>query len=56
MHPRGRKKRKVGIYGDILEKSEKKDTIFNFDLEDLTPVVYIAETLPFNELIVGNND
>ena len=46
----GYQKRKVGIYGDILEKSEKKETIFNFDLEDLTPVIYIAETLTLPEL------
>jgi lipopolysaccharide export system permease protein len=46
----GYQKRKVGIYGDILEKAEKKDTIFNFDLEDLTPVIYIAETLTLPEL------
>ena len=43
-------KRKVGIYGDIIEKVEKKDTVFNFDLEDLTPVIYIAETLTLPEL------
>jgi len=43
-------KRKVGEFGDIIESEEKKDTVFNFDLEDLTPVVYIAETLPLNEL------
>ena len=43
-------KRKVGVFGDIIESGEKKDTVFNFDLEDLTPVVYIAETLPLNEL------
>lgn len=43
-------KRKVGAFGDIIESGEKKDTIFNFDLEDLTPVVYIAETLPLTEL------
>lgn len=46
----GYQKRKVGIYGDIIEKAEKKDTIFNFDLEDLTPVIYIAETLTLPEL------
>ncbi|HBI00642.1 MAG TPA: hypothetical protein DDY18_03355, partial [Flavobacterium sp.] len=44
-------KRKVGVYGDILEKSEKKDTIFSFDLEDLTPVIYIAETLTLPDLV-----
>jgi lipopolysaccharide export system permease protein len=43
-------KRKVGAMGDIIETAERKDTVFNFDLEDLTPVVYIAETLPLNEL------
>lgn len=43
-------KRKVGAFGDIIESGEKKDTVFNFDLEDLTPVVYIAETLPLNQL------
>ena len=43
-------KRKVGILNDIIEKGEKKDTVFSFDLDDLTPVVYIAETLPLNEL------
>ncbi|HQX03733.1 MAG TPA: LptF/LptG family permease [Flavobacterium sp.] len=46
----GYQKRKVGIYGDIIEKVEKKDTVFNFDLEDLTPVIYIAETLTLPEL------
>ncbi len=44
------KKRKVGELGDILEASDKKDTIFSFDLEDLTPVVYIAETLNYTQL------
>jgi lipopolysaccharide export system permease protein len=43
-------KRKVGALNDIIENGEKKDTVFNFDLDDLTPVVYIAETLPLHEL------
>ncbi|TDP61105.1 LptF/LptG family permease [Flavobacterium dankookense] len=43
-------KRKVGEFNDVIETGEKKDTVFNFDLDDLTPVVYIAETLPLNEL------
>lgn len=43
-------KRKVGVLNDVIESGEKKDTIFTFDLDDLTPVVYIAETLPLNEL------
>ncbi len=43
-------KRKVGDTDDILEIIRKKDTIFSFDLEDLTPVEYIAETLSYNKL------
>jgi len=43
-------KRKVGAFGDILETAEKKDTVFSFDIEDLTPVVYIAETLSLGDL------
>jgi lipopolysaccharide export system permease protein len=43
-------KRKVGAFSDIIESGEKKDTIFNFDLDDLTPVYFIAETLPLKEL------
>jgi lipopolysaccharide export system permease protein len=45
------KKRKVGEFDDTFEMAEKKDTVFNFDIEDLTPVVYIAETLPYNQLV-----
>jgi lipopolysaccharide export system permease protein len=44
-------KRKVGVYGDVLERAEKKDTVFSFDLEDLTPVIYIAETLTLPDLV-----
>ena len=36
---------------EILETASKKDTIFPFDAEDLTPEEYIAETLPYPELI-----
>lgn len=43
-------KRTVGELNDKIEKAEKKDAIFKFDLEDLTPVVYIAETLNLGEL------
>lgn len=39
------KKRIVGKEGDILQSETKLDTTFSFDLEDLTPVEYIAETL-----------
>lgn len=43
-------KRKVGLLNDVIEKADKKDTIFTFELDDLTPVVYIAETLSLTEL------
>ncbi|MGL2967162.1 LptF/LptG family permease [Flavobacterium sp. XGLA_31] len=43
-------KRKIGPFGDIIQSMEKKDTVFNFELEDLTPVVYIAETLNLADL------
>ncbi|MEN0082130.1 LptF/LptG family permease [Flavobacterium lindanitolerans] len=43
-------KRKVGELDDRLETAVKKDTVFKFDLEDLTPVIYIAETLTLGEL------
>ncbi len=44
-------KRTVGSFNDKLETLPQKDTIFKFDLDDLTPVVYIAETLPVHKLI-----
>ncbi|WP_298152502.1 LptF/LptG family permease [Flavobacterium sp.] len=44
------RKRTLGLLNDKLEKSPKRDTIFNFDLEDLAPTVYVAETLSFGEL------
>jgi lipopolysaccharide export system permease protein len=43
-------KRKVGKLSDEIEIGEKKDTVFSFDLEDLTPMVYVAETLSILEL------
>ena len=43
-------KRTVGGLDDKLQKADKKDAKFNFDLEDLTPVVYIAETLNLGKL------
>ena len=43
-------KRKVGTLGDYIETGIVKDTVFKFDLEDLTPVVYIAETLNYTKL------
>ncbi len=44
------KKRTIGKEGDILEGKAKLDTVFNFDIDDLTPVEYIAETLSTPEL------
>lgn len=46
----GYKKRTIGPLSDKLESKPKMDTIFQFDLEDLTPTVYVAETLSLHEL------
>lgn len=43
-------KRTVGEHEDLMERKSKLDTTFSFDLEDLTPVKYIAETLNIVEL------
>ncbi len=43
-------KRTIGENEDILQSEVKLDTTFSFELEDLTPVEYIAETLNFTEL------
>lgn len=43
-------KRTVGEIGDKIEKLPQKKSKFSFDLEDLTPVIYIAETLTLNKL------
>jgi lipopolysaccharide export system permease protein len=43
-------KRTVGEVGDKIEKADQKDAKFSFDLADLTPVVYIAETLTLGDL------
>ena len=43
-------KRKVGLLNDKLTTADKRDTIFNFDLDDLTPTVYVAETLSLGDL------
>jgi lipopolysaccharide export system permease protein len=44
------RKRIVGPLGDRIETQMKKDTTFAFELEDLTPTVYVAETLSLGEL------
>lgn len=43
-------KRTVGDLNDQIEKAPEKVARFSFDLEDLTPVVYIAETLTLDKL------
>lgn len=43
-------KRIIGDDNDIIETRRRVDTTFTFDLEDLTPVTYIAETLNYHEL------
>ncbi|RKE92152.1 LptF/LptG family permease [Ichthyenterobacterium magnum] len=43
-------KRTIGDHDEIIESQRRFDTVFSFDLEDLTPVKYIAETLQYNEL------
>lgn len=43
-------KRKIGTYNDVIESGQKKDTVFKFDIDDLAPVVYIAETLNLGDL------
>jgi lipopolysaccharide export system permease protein len=43
-------KRIIGKDGDSLIFQRRMDTLFAFDLEDLTPVRYIAETLSYGEL------
>jgi len=35
---------------EIIESKRRFDTLFKFDLEDLTPVNYMAETLQYGEL------
>lgn len=43
-------KRTIGELDDKIETENSKPMKFNFDLEDLTPVVYIAETLSLTDL------
>lgn len=43
-------KRTIGETSDVLERKQRLDTVFSFEMEDLTPVNYIAETLSFTEL------
>jgi lipopolysaccharide export system permease protein len=43
-------KRIIGENDDEFITQRRKDTIFSFDLEDLTPLEYIAETLTYSDL------
>lgn len=43
-------KRTIGKFNDTIVNEKRKDTLFSFDVEDLTPVIYIAEILPYGEL------
>ena len=47
---RGVKKRMIGVMNDSIHNQRKFDTIFPFEVEDLTPVTYMAETLNYKEL------
>lgn len=44
------KKRTIGKLNDILESSEKKIQKYNFEPDDLTPVIYAAETMSIGEI------
>lgn len=46
----GYKKRTILENSEIIEKERSKDTVLDFDIEELTPVKYVAETLQFSEL------
>lgn len=43
-------KRTVGAMDDVIDKQEKKIMKFNFLPDDLTPVVYAAETMSIGEI------
>ncbi len=43
-------KRDIGEHEDKLEIIRRKDTLFDFDVDDLIPVIYAAETKMYGEL------
>jgi len=43
-------RRNFGTHHDEIIRKTRKDTVFDFDLDDLTPVKYIAETKSYSEL------
>ena len=44
------KNRLVGATNDKIESADKKNIAFSFEPDDLTPVIYIAETMTVGEL------
>ncbi|WP_299437426.1 LptF/LptG family permease [uncultured Aquimarina sp.] len=43
-------KRTILEDGDIIEKARKKDTVLPFNIDEFTPVTYVAETLNYMQL------
>ncbi|WP_019670302.1 LptF/LptG family permease [Eudoraea adriatica] len=43
-------KRKISANTEVIEKKRRLDTLFTFNIEDLTPVSYVAETKNIFEL------
>ncbi|KAB1070912.1 YjgP/YjgQ family permease [Tamlana haliotis] len=43
-------KRDIGETDDVLEIVRRKDTLFGFDVDDLIPVIYAAETKMYGDL------
>ncbi len=43
--------RYIGKNDDVIINKRRKDTVFNFELDALTPVEYIAETLSYPDLL-----
>lgn len=43
-------KRFIGSHEDELEKIRRKDTLFSFDVDDLIPEIYAAETKMYGDL------
>ena len=43
-------KRNIGEHHDVLEKARRKDTLFDFHVDDLIPVIYAAETKMYGDL------
>ncbi|GAB1858071.1 LptF/LptG family permease [Flavobacteriaceae bacterium MHTCC 0001] len=43
-------KRNVGAVIDTLEIKREKDTLLSFDIDDLTPIIYAAETKTYGDL------